>query len=100
MPFAVDPAPIAGRLPLLVVDRRKAIHQPERRRRIAAVRHEREPFGVGDEVARKAHRTDKSTVGGLLIVEMKGLAGMPDAADALVDIEPFIARARRGGETP
>src|SRR5579863_4419333 len=100
MPLAIDLAPIAGRLPLLVGNGCKTIHQPERRRRIAAVRHEGEPLGIGDKVARKTHRTDKGTVGRFLVVEVKGLAGMPDAVDALVDIKPFVPRALRSRETP
>jgi len=91
LPFAVNPAPMAGRLPLLAIDSCEAIHQPERRRGVAAVGHEGEPLGIGDEVARQLHRTDEGAVRGLLIVEMEGLAGMSDRVDALAQRNPFIA---------
>ena len=85
---------MAGRLPFFVADGGKAIHQPERRRRVAAVRHEGEPFGVGDEIARQLDRPDQGAMRRLLIVEMKAVAGMPDGVDALVERDPFVAAAR------
>jgi len=67
-------------------------HSPSiSRRRVTAVRHEGEPFGVGDEVARQPDRTDQRTVDRLFIVEMKAVTGVPDAVDALIEIDPLLA---------
>ena len=55
-PCAVDLAPIAGRVPALRLDRRPAVGQPQRRRRVAAVGHEFEPLAVGHERRREPHR--------------------------------------------
>ena len=84
---------MAGRLPFLVAGGGKAVHQPQRRRRVAAVVHEVEPIGIGDEIARQPDRADQRAMRGLLIVEMKGVAGMPDGVDALVERDPFVAGA-------
>ena len=100
MPFAVDLTPVARCLPLFVADARKAIHQPERRGRIAAVRHEGEPLGVGDEVARQADRADQGAVDRFLIVEMESLAGVSDAVDAFLDCNPFVGGTRGTREAP
>ena len=85
MPFAVDLAPVAGRLPSLVADGGKTVHQPERRRRVAAVLHEGEPLGVGDEMARQPDRADQRAVRRFFVVEMKAVVGVADGVDALVE---------------
>ena len=76
---------MAGRLPALVADGGKAVHQPQRRGRVAAVLHEGEPFGIGDEVAGELDRSDQRAMRRLLIVEMKAVVGMSDGVDALVE---------------
>jgi len=78
VPLAVDLAPVTGGLPLLGGGGRKTVHQPERRRRVAAVRHESDPLGIGDEVARQTNRAHQCAVDRLFIVEMKAVAGVAD----------------------
>ena len=68
--------------------------------RVAAVLHEGEPFGIGDEVARQFDRADQRAVRGLFIVEMKAVVGMPDGVDALVEGDPFVAGAGCSREGP
>ena len=91
---------MAGRLPLLGARGGKAVHQPERRRGVAAIRHEGDPLGIGDEVARQPDRADQRAVDRLFIVEMKAVAGVADAVDAFVEIDPVLARTARGREAP
>jgi len=100
LPIAVDLAPMAGRLPLLALDSGEAIHQPQRRGRIAAVLHEGEPFGIGDEIARQPYGPDQGPVRGFLIVEMKAVVAVADAVDALVERRPLLAAMVRGREAP
>ena len=92
---------MAGGLPALVGCGGKAVHQPQRGGAVAAVFHEGQPFGIGDEVAGEPDRADKSAVRGLFIVEMEAVVGMPDGVDALVDGDPFLSRMlRRRREAP
>ena len=60
--------------------------------RVAAVLHEGEPFGIGDEVAGELDRADQRAVRGLLIVEMEAVVGVADGVDALVEGDPFARR--------
>src|ERR1700730_13725395 len=71
--------------------------QQHGRRRVAAVFHEGEPFGIGDEVAVELDRADQRAMRRLLIVEMKAVVAMTNGMNALVPRAPWIARARRGG---
>ena len=91
MPTAVDVAPMAGRLPTLIGDGRKAVRQPQRGGRVAVILHEGEPFGRRDEVAVDSHRTDESPVRGLLIVEMKTVIGVADGVDAFLQLHPCVS---------
>src|SRR5258707_377180 len=91
-PFAVDLAPVAGGLPAFVGSRGKTVHQPERGRAVAAVLHEGQPFGIGDEVAGEPDRANEGAVRGLFIVEMEAVVAGSDGLDPLVGGEPF----RRG----
>ena len=75
-PFAVDLTPVAGGLPALVGCGGKAVHQPQRGRAVAAVLHEGQPFGIGDEVAGKPDRADQGAVRGLFIVEMEAVVSV------------------------
>ena len=79
------------RLPFFLGRGRKTIHQPQRRRAIAATIHELQPLGIGDEVAVQPDRTDQSAMGRFFIVEMKTVVGMPDGVDALVQRDPRVA---------
>ena len=81
---------MAGRLPALIVCGGKAVHQPQRRGGVAAVLHEGEPFGVGDEVAGKLDRPDQRAVRRLLIVEMKTVVGVAYSVDAFAQGDPFV----------
>ena len=45
-------------------------------------------------------RADQRAVRRLLVVEMKAVVGMADGVDALVERDPVIAAARRGGKLP
>ena len=83
-----------------VADGGKTVHQPERRGVVAAVLHEGEPLGVGDEIAAKLHRADQRAVRRLFVVEMKAVVGMADGVDALVEADPFVAAAGRSREFP
>src|SRR6516165_2476838 len=98
MPGAVDLAPIAGRLPSLAACGRKAIHQPERGGRVAAVVHESEPIGIGDEVAVELDGPDKRAMRRLLIVEVEAVVRVADGVDAFVERNPCVACAGCGGE--
>ena len=89
-----------GRLPALVGRGGKAVHQPQRGRAVAAVLHEGQPFGIGDEVAGEPDRADQGAVRRLFIVEMETVVGMPDGVDALVEGDPFLSRALRRREAP
>src|SRR5215472_7729835 len=100
MPGAIDLVPIAGRLPAFIGHRGKAVHQPERRGGIAAVLHESEPFGVGDEVAVEPDRPDECAMRRLLVVEMKTVVGVADRMYAFVQRDPFLSPAARGGKAP
>src|SRR2546426_12750517 len=91
---------MARGLPALVAGGGKTVHQPQRRRRVAAVLHEGEPFGIGDEVAGEFYRADQRPVRGLLIVKMKAVVAMADGMDALVEGDPFLARAARSRKVP
>ena len=93
LPCSVDLAPVARRPPLFVANRRETVHQPQRRRGVAAILHECEPLGVGDEVAREPDRSDQGAVRWLFIVEMEYFAGMPDGVDALIERDPFVGGA-------
>ena len=97
-PFAVDLAPVARRLPALVGRGGKAVHQPQRRRAVAAVLHEGQPFGIGDEVAGEPDRADEGAVRGLFIVEMEAVVAVADGVDALVEGDPFLADACDAGK--
>src|SRR3981189_468256 len=97
-PLTWGPRP--GALPPPVPHGGKTVHQPQRRRRVAAVLHEGEPFGVGDEVAGEFHGADQRAVGRLLIVEMEAVVGVTDGMDALVERDPFLTGPARGGEAP
>ena len=98
---------MSRRFPALVADSAKAVHQPQRRRPVAAVLDEGKPFGIGDEVAREFNRADQRAVRRLFIVEMKTVVAVPDRVNALVERDPFfagasllVAAAVRGGEGP
>src|SRR5260221_6362164 len=100
LPLAIALAQRAGRLPLLIAGGGKAVHQPERRRAIAAVLDEGEPFAVGDEVARQPDGTDEGAVHRLLIVEMEAVVAVADRMDAFAEREPRLAAARCGRKAP
>ena len=91
---------MARGLPAFIALRGKAITQPERRGRIAAVLHEGEPFGVGNEMAGEFDRADQRAVRRLLIVEMKAVVRMADGMDAFVEGDPFVAALCHGREAP
>jgi hypothetical protein len=80
-----------GRLPALVGGGSKTVHQPQRRGAVAAVLHEGQPFGVGDEVAGQPDRADQGAVRGLFIVEMEAVVAVADGVDSLVEGDPFLA---------
>ena len=84
---------MSRRFPALVADSAKTVHQPQRRRPVAAVLDEGEPVGIGDEVAREFDRADQRTVRRLFIVEMKTVVAVPDRVNALVERDPFFAGA-------
>ena len=86
---------MAGGLPALVGCDGKAVHQPQRGRAVAAILHEGQPFGIGDEVTGEPDRADKGAVGGLFIVEMEAVVAMPNGVDALVEGDPFFSLAMR-----
>src|SRR4051812_24566663 len=92
-PFAVDLAPMAGRLPAFVAGGSVSVHQPQRRRAVAAILHEFEPFAVADEIARQLYRADQRAMGRFFIVETKTVAGVADGVDALVEADPLLAAA-------
>src|SRR5439155_12532809 len=68
-PAAIDLAPIARRTPAFGLDRGKTIREPERRPRIAAIRHEVEPLRVAHEAAREPHRPQIDLMRGAFVVE-------------------------------
>jgi hypothetical protein len=91
---------MAGRLPAFIAGRSKAVHQPQRRRAIAAILNEFEPFAIGDEIARQFYRADQGAMRGFFIVEMKAVAGVADGVDALVEGDPLLAAAGGGRKSP
>src|SRR3954454_8363321 len=86
--------------PVFVAGRGKPVHQPQRRRVVAAVLDEFEPFAVSDEVARQFYRTNQRAMRGFFVVETKTVAGLSDGVDALVQRDPFAAGAGGGGKLP
>ena len=91
---------MTGRFPALVGDRGKTIHQPQGCSAVAIIRHEGEPLGIGDEVARQPDGADECTMRRLLVVEMEAVVRVPDGVDAFVECGPLIIAACRSREFP
>ena len=80
LPF--DVAPVARRVPALRLDHGPAVRQPQRRRGVAAVGHELEPFAVGHEIARDASLAQQLSCIGCSLSKQKPSPSMTDGADA------------------
>ena len=91
---------MARGLPAFIGGRGKAVHQPQRGRAVAAVLHEGQPFGIGNEVAGEPDRADEGAMRGLFIVEMEAVVAVSDGVDALVERDPFLSRMLRRREAP
>src|SRR4051812_47196133 len=100
MPLAVNFPPIARRFPFFVANNSISVHQPQRRRAVAAVFHERHPLGIRDEMALKSYRADQRAMCGLFVIKVESMTGMSDGMDALVECDPFVAAARRFRKFP
>src|SRR5690606_6694105 len=81
-PRAVFLFPIGRRLPALLLDRRPAVHQPEGRRRVAAVPDELDPLAVRHERTANLDGFDQGAVRGRLVVKMEAVALVADEMDA------------------
>ncbi|WP_449340936.1 low temperature requirement protein A [Streptomyces canarius] len=78
----------------------KSVHQPQRRLAIAAVIHEGEPLGVGDEIA-CGFRGRPARGARAFVVEMEAVVGMPDGVDAFDQRRPRVAGAgAQAGKLP
>lgn len=90
LPFTIDLPPMPRRGPSFVAERCKSVHEPECWRGIAAVLDEREPFGVGDKIARQLHGTDQCAMRRFFIVEVEAIAAVSDGMDAFAERSPAV----------
>ena len=86
--------PVARRLPAVVLHRGPAVGEPQRRVGVAAVLDEGEPFAVGHQRARDAHRPDQHAVRRPFIVEAIAVGLVADGVDAFGQFDEAVFRAR------
>ena len=87
-PLAVFALPIARCDPAFAVNRGPAVGQPVCRRGVAAICHELQPLGIGDQPVGQSEVAEEHRVAGTFVVVGEALPVVSDAMNATGKIQP------------